>query len=226
MPSSFSALPRRTSACQNVLPPSMMTSPRSISFDSVSMVASVILPAGSMTQAVRGFSSFLTNSSSAPDPAAPSAAIAATALGSLSYTTVVWPCFISRRTILPPIRPRPIMPSCILIPLIQRFDYRVIQHLETCFEIALQMHPQRTPAAIGQDVEVAARLGGLDDPETRLLAGYREVSFVVRRDLQEHTAVGSALVGLAGGMQETRPELGTGSDMTLGPYREPHVLQT
>jgi hypothetical protein len=25
------------------------------------------------------------------------------------------PCFISRRTILPPIRPKPIMPSCICI---------------------------------------------------------------------------------------------------------------
>ena len=59
MPRSFSALPRRTSSCQKVLPPSMMTSPGSISFASASMVASVILPAGSITQAVRGFSSLL-----------------------------------------------------------------------------------------------------------------------------------------------------------------------
>ena len=42
----------------------MMTSPASISFASVSMVASVILPAGSITQAVRGFSSLATKSSS------------------------------------------------------------------------------------------------------------------------------------------------------------------
>ena len=84
MPRSFSALPRRTSSCQKVLPPSMMTSPLSISFDKASMVASVILPAGSITQAVRGCSSFLTKSSSAPVPTAPSAAMAVTALGSLS----------------------------------------------------------------------------------------------------------------------------------------------
>jgi 6-phosphogluconate dehydrogenase (decarboxylating) len=44
----------------------------------------VMLPAGSITQAARGFSSLATNSSSAPEPRAPSAAIAATALGSLS----------------------------------------------------------------------------------------------------------------------------------------------
>jgi hypothetical protein len=62
----------------------MMTSPRSISFESASMVTSVILPAGSITQAVRGFSSFLTKSSSALAPAAPSAEIAETAFGSLS----------------------------------------------------------------------------------------------------------------------------------------------
>ena len=84
MPHSFSALPRRTSSCQKVLPPSMMTSPRSISFASASMVASVTLPAGSITQAVRGLVSFLTKSSSAVVPTAPSAAIAVTALASLS----------------------------------------------------------------------------------------------------------------------------------------------
>ena len=48
----------------------------SISFASASIVSSVILPAGSITQAVRGFSSFLTKSSSAFAPAAPSAASA------------------------------------------------------------------------------------------------------------------------------------------------------
>jgi hypothetical protein len=61
-----------------------MTSPGSISFASASMVASVILPAGSITQAVRGFSSFATKSSSEPAPVAPSPARPATALESLS----------------------------------------------------------------------------------------------------------------------------------------------
>jgi hypothetical protein len=62
----------------------MMTSPLSISFDSASMVASVILPAGNITHAVRGFWSFLTKSSRAPAPTAPSEAMAATAFGSVS----------------------------------------------------------------------------------------------------------------------------------------------
>jgi hypothetical protein len=84
MPRAFSALPRRTSSCQKVLPPSMMASPGSISFASASMVSSVIRPAGSITHAVRGFSSFLTKSSSALAPAAPSAASPATAFSSLS----------------------------------------------------------------------------------------------------------------------------------------------
>src|SRR6266481_7807239 len=175
MPRSFSTLPRRTSSCQNVLPPSMMTSPACISFDSASMVASVILPAGSITQAVRGFSSLLTKSSKAPEPAAPSAASAATAFGSLSYTTVECPCFISRRTILPPIRPKPIMPSCICNPLIQCIRNRGIEHLQSRFEIALEMHAQRAPPALGQHVEIAAGLGGLDHAEARLLAGHGKV---------------------------------------------------
>ena len=82
-PCSFSALARRMSSCQKVLPPSMMTSPRSISLASASMVDSVILPAGSITQTVRGFSSLPTKSSSSPRRCAPSAASAATAFGVL-----------------------------------------------------------------------------------------------------------------------------------------------
>ena len=62
----------------------MMTSPGCISFANASMVASVILPAGSITQAVRGFSSFATKSSSVSAPTAPSAARPATAFASLS----------------------------------------------------------------------------------------------------------------------------------------------
>src|ERR1700687_3378833 len=225
MPRSFSALPRRTSSCQNVLPPSMMTSPLSISFDSASMIASVILPAGSITQAVRGFLSFLTKSSRALAPTAPWAAIAATAFASLSYTTVVCPRFISRRTILPPIRPRPIMPSCILISLIQRILNRSIEHLQTSFEIAFEMHAQRTAAALGQHAEIAACLRGLDHAESGLLTGHGQIPGIVCGNLQEYAAVGAALVGLSGGMQETRGEFRAGRDMALVGALKHHVLQ-
>src|ERR1700681_2294452 len=180
----------------------MMTSPACISFDSASIVASVILPAGSMIQAVRGLSSLLTKSSRAPAPIAPSAAMAATAFGSLSKTTVECPCFISRRTILPPIRPKPIMPSCIEDSSVQSIMDCGTEHLQAGVEIALQMHAQRAPAALGQHVEIAAGLRRLDHAERGLLAGHREIFRIIGGDLQEHAAVGAALVGLAGGMQE------------------------
>src|ERR1700737_2740707 len=162
MPRSFSALPARPASCQNVLPPSMMTSPACSSFDSASMVASVILPAGSITQAVRGFSSFLTKSSRALAPTAPSAAIAA-----------------------PP------------------------------FEATFEAHTQATAAALGQHAEIAARLRGLDHTEGGLLTGHGEILGIVCGNLQEYAAVGAALVGLTGGMQETRAEFGAGRDMAL-----------
>src|SRR6476620_8156368 len=167
----------------------MMTSPGCISFASASMVASVIGPAGSITQAVRGCSSFATKSSSELAPLAPSAASPATALESLSYTTDVWPFLISRRTMLPPIRPRPIMPSCIRkIPLVERFGYGGIQRGKRRLEIALEVDPQRAPAAFGQHVEIAARLRCLDDAEARFLSRHRQIPGIVSGDLEEHAA--------------------------------------
>src|SRR6266550_1984500 len=116
MPRSFNALPRRTSSCQKVLPPSMMTSPVCMSFDKASIVASVIGPAGNMTQAVRGLSSLPTKSS---------------------------------RSL--------------------------------------------APAALGEHVEIAARLRRLDHPKARLLARHFQILGIIGRDLQKHAAVGAAL---------------------------------
>src|SRR6478752_4271836 len=225
-PRALSALPRRTSSCQKVLPPSMMTSPGCISLARSSMVASVILPAGSITQAVRGFSSFATKSSSELAPVAPSAASPATALESLSYTTDVWPFLINRRTMLPPIRPRPIMPSCIRkIPLIERFRDGGIQRCKRRLEVTLEMDTQRAPAAFGQHVEIAARLRRLDDAKAGFLARHRQIPGVVGRDLQEYAAAGSALVGLAGRMQEARAEFGAGRNVAPVADLQPHLLQ-
>ena len=95
---------------------------------SVSMVASVIWPAGSITQTVRGFSNLLTKSSG---ELGADCALRPQALRPLRDRCViddaVCSCCIRRRTMLPPIRPRPIMPSCILISLVQCFRYRGIQ---------------------------------------------------------------------------------------------------
>ena len=111
------------------------------------------------------------------------------------------------------------------LPLTECVCDRGVQHLQPRSKIALQMHPQRAPAAFGQHVEIAARLRRLDDTERRLLAGHRQILRVIGGDLQEHAAVGPALVGLSGRMQEARSELGAGRDATPFAHFQPHVLK-
>ncbi len=72
--------------------------------------------AGTISQTARGGLSFPTKSSSEPAPVAPSPARPFTLAAFMSQTTHSWPAFIRRRTMLAPIRPRPIMPSCIAPP--------------------------------------------------------------------------------------------------------------
>src|ERR1700730_13757279 len=69
--------------------------------------------AGTINHTARGFSSFLTRSTSEEDPVAFSLAISLTASGDMSKTTQSWPPLSRRRTMLARIRPRPIIPSCI-----------------------------------------------------------------------------------------------------------------
>ena len=110
-------------------------------------------------------------------------------------------------------------------PLVQRILDRAIEHLQSGFDVALEMDAQRAPAALGQHAEVAAGLSRLDDAEAGLLAGYRQVPGVVGGDLQKDAAVGAAFVGLSGGMQEAWAEFGTGRDVALVAHRQPHALQ-
>jgi hypothetical protein len=76
-------------------------------------MASVTAPAGSMTQTARGGVSLATRSEALEAPVMPSATNSATVFSDLAKTTQSWPARESRRAILPPIRPRPITPSCI-----------------------------------------------------------------------------------------------------------------
>src|SRR5664280_1456448 len=91
----------------------MMMSPSSSSSASCSTVEPV-MPAGIITHAARGLVSFATNSGNVRAPVAPSASSAVIEASLTSYTTHSWPSPISRRTMLAPIRPRPIIPSCML----------------------------------------------------------------------------------------------------------------
>src|SRR5918994_2125738 len=94
----------------------MMMSSASNSSASCTTV-SPVTDAGTMTQAARGLRSFDAKSASDDEPVAPRSASSFT-FGSLwAYTTHSWPSFIRRRTSPVPMRPSPIIPSCIAAPL-------------------------------------------------------------------------------------------------------------
>src|SRR5512143_834125 len=76
-------------------------------------IAESTAAAGTMSQTARGAASLPTKSASDSAPVACSAESAATACGDLSNTTHSWPPRISRRTMSAPMRPSPIIPSCI-----------------------------------------------------------------------------------------------------------------
>src|SRR5262249_11243277 len=83
------------------------------------MVASTTA-AGTINQTARGLSSCFTRCWSEEAPTTFSLTSASTAWGDRSKTTHWWPARRSRRTMMAPIRPRPIMPSCIKVTL--RFE--------------------------------------------------------------------------------------------------------
>ncbi len=86
------------------------------------------------------------------------------------------------------------------------------------------MHTERASSALGEHVEIAARLRRLDHAERVFGTRHREVRAVVRRHLEEHAAVRAALVGLTGRVQETGSELGRGRDVLRIADRLAHPL--
>ena len=103
------------SSFQKVLPPSMSVSPAASRPASSAIAASVAAPAGSMTQTARGAASACTSS---PRLAACRRALArelrAPAPDRGRRPTQAWPCRMSRRAMLAPMRPRPTMPICMV----------------------------------------------------------------------------------------------------------------
>src|SRR6266704_3272551 len=89
----------------------MMMSPLSKTSATCSTTCPVT-EAGIITHAALGTVSFAANSSRVSAPVAPSASRALIDSGELSNTTHSCPARIRRRTMLAPIRPRPIIPSC------------------------------------------------------------------------------------------------------------------
>jgi len=68
--------------------------------------------AGTIIQTARGFLSLRTRSCSDAAPIASSRTRPSTAWGDMSNTTHSCPALTSRRTMLAPILPRPIIPNC------------------------------------------------------------------------------------------------------------------
>src|ERR1700733_5646014 len=92
----------------------MRMSPASRWGERPAMVSSTTA-AGTISQMARGFASFFTTSASEVAPIAFSLMSSFTACGDLLNTTQLWPLRMSRRTMLAPILPRPIIPICIVI---------------------------------------------------------------------------------------------------------------
>src|ERR1700694_2719538 len=89
---------------------------------------------------------------------------------------------------------------------LQNLLYQFCKFGETCFHIAAEVQAQRPALAVGQNLEIAPSLCCLYYSESVLLSGNRQVLGIVACDLQEHAAVGAALISLSGGVQKTRPE--------------------
>src|SRR5690242_4066429 len=179
MPRALSALARRRSSRQKVLPPSMIVSPGDSSSPRRAIVASVASPAGSMTQTARGASRRETTSARSRPAVAPSRASAPAADASWSKATTAWPLRIRRRARLAPMRPSPIIPICMdALPAVE----------VNCGRRARRPRDSgRSDPHRHQDVERALRVLVLDE---RRRAGIgepqdRDLAFDLRRDVEQ-----------------------------------------
>jgi len=73
-----------------------------------------------------------------------------------------------------------------------------VQRLKGHRDIAFEMDPQRAPAAFEQNIKVAAGLRVLHYAETGAVSGSGDIRGVVGGDLQKHSAVRTAFIGLTG----------------------------
>src|SRR5882672_11472964 len=194
--------------------------------------------AGTISQIARGFCSFLTKSSNEVEPVAPSPSNCFTESALRSYTTHLCPFFCNRRTMLAPILPSPIMPSCIASAplclvsetLFASSGERLLHCSCQCREPALQVFPemgtQGTAAAFGKNGKIAAGLPRLHDSKRVLLSRNRQVLGVVAGNLQENAAIRAAFIGLSRRMQEARAKAENCGHFFLVAHGMPHALQS
>src|SRR5262252_6925654 len=97
-------------------------------FSSVGSRSAMVLSttaAGTMSHTARGLSSFFTKSASEVAPIAFSCTSSCTVFGDMSKTTHWCPPLMRRRTMFAPIRPRPIIPSCMAVSLLAGLELAV-----------------------------------------------------------------------------------------------------
>src|SRR5215813_7012116 len=138
---------------------------------------------------------------------------------------------------LAPIRPRPIIPSCILSApklrivrgntagILDCLLHGLRKRVQAGLQILAEVDAQSAAAAFGENVEVAASLRGFHDTKRIFLAGDCHVGGVVAGNLQEDAAVWAALVGLSRGVQKARAEAEARSDFLLVAYGVAKLLQ-
>src|SRR4051812_44599890 len=93
-----------------------------------------------------------------------------------------------------------------------------MEAFEAGCDVGAEVDAEGTAAAVGEDLEVAPGLRGLDYAEGVAMAGDGEVDGIVAGDLQEHARVGAAFVGLAGRVQEARAEAERRCDVARIPH--------
>src|SRR5580700_4012116 len=193
--------------------------------------------AGTISHTARGLCSFFTRSSSEVAAVAPSRATCLTDSALRSKATHWCPARCSRRTMLAPILPSPTIPSCIdispvcfyafqqLPALCQCLANRRLQGCESRFHVLAEVHAEGASSAFREYCEIAAGLCGFDDAEGVLLIGNGKIDGVVAGDMQEDAGIGSAFVGLAGGVQKARTKSKNRRDLLLVPHAVANGLQ-
>src|ERR671924_2040643 len=111
-----------------------------------------------------------------------------------------------RRTMFPPIRPSPTIPSCIASRPFGALPERPLDgladHDKPAIDVPTEVHPERAPITLGEHFQVATRLSRLHYAERVLMPRNGDVRRVVASDLQEDARVRAALVGLARRVEE------------------------
>src|SRR5579872_5255630 len=111
---------------------------------------------------------------------------------------------------LPPMRPSPTIPICILNVLRSDLCKRLFGHIAEYGEARLNIPPdmraQHAPMSFNKNAEITAGLSSLDDSKACVTSGNIEILLIIGGDLQKYAGIRPALIRLAGGMQEPRPK--------------------